>query len=121
RDGRILISSDGRIFARRLLRDGEVRSLFLPRGLRMLAQVRFVVENLGLPVVDPRCMSCGGPLRTVAAEEVGDRVPARSLGWATQFFECNACRRVFWNGTHWRRISAIRKAAEGWTGPLAHG
>lgn len=111
REGRLLISSDARMFERRLLRDGIVRSLYLPRGLRLLDQVRFVVAELRLIVRDPRCMSCGGELRIVRAEDVGDRVPARSLIWATAFFECARCRRAFWNGSHWRRIDGVRRAA----------
>lgn len=116
-EGRVLISSDSRLFERRALRSGEVASVFLPRGLRLMAQVRFVVEACRLPVREPRCMACGGELRIVAADEVGDRVPARSLIWATQFYECTACRNVFWNGSHWRRISAVRSAAAGWSRP----
>lgn len=114
REQRIVVSSDGQIFERRALRTGEVRGLFLPRGMRLLAQVRFVVEALGLAVREPRCMGCGSALAVVSADAVGDRVPARSLVWATQFFECAECGRVFWNGTHWRRISAIREAAGAW-------
>jgi len=115
REGRILISSDSRLFERRLLRDGTIRGLFLPRGLRLVEQIRFVVRELALPVLDPRCMACGGNLVVVRAEEVGDRVPARSLVWATRFFECAICGRVFWNGSHWRRISHLREQAAEWT------
>jgi uncharacterized protein with PIN domain len=114
RENRVLVSSDGRLFERRALRSGEVRGLFLPPGLRLLAQVRFVVESLHLTIGEPRCMSCGGELMIVSADAVGDRVPARSLTWATRFFECSRCGRVLWNGTHWRRISAVRQAAEEW-------
>ncbi len=113
-EGRVLISSDGPMFARRLLRDGTVASLFLPRGLRLAEQVEFVVRRLRLAVHEPRCMSCGGELERVSAEEVGDRVPARSLIWATEFYRCTRCVRVMWNGTHWRRIASVRQAAARW-------
>jgi len=123
-ENRVLVSSDSRLFERKVLRDGTVRSLFLPRGLRRMEQVRFVVESCGVQVRDPRCMACGGRLNPAAAEAVGDRVPARSLTWATEFFECDGCRRVFWNGSHWTRIEAVRRAAARWTSggrPLAAG
>lgn len=120
-EGRIVISSDSRLFERRLIRDGTVAAVFLPRGLKRLDQVRFTVSRLGLRVREPRCMSCGGELRAAAAEEVGDRVPARSLIWATRFFECRACGRVLWNGSHWRRIEAVRAAAPVWAEPARLG
>jgi len=109
RDGRVLISSDGGIFERRIVADGTVRSLRLPRGLKLLGQVEYVVRALGLTVHPARCMACNGELRRVERAEVGDRVPARSLLWATEFFECRSCGRVVWNGTHWRRIEAVRR------------
>src|SRR5262245_24081148 len=114
REKRTLVSSDGLIFERRVLKNGTVSGLFLPRGMKLLGQVEFVVRTLGLGVRDPKCMTCGGDLAVVARDAVGDRVPARSLVWATEFFECSRCGRVFWNGTHWRRISAVRAAAAGW-------
>jgi uncharacterized protein with PIN domain len=113
-EGRILISSDSRLFERRLLRDGVIHGLFLPRGLKRLDQVRFVVERLRLPTMEPRCMACGGALVVVGPEDVGDRVPAKSLLGASEFFECECCRKVFWNGSHWRRIAAVRQAAPQW-------
>lgn len=114
REGRVLISGDGGLFERRAIRDGVVRALYLPHGMKLLSQVRIVVETLRLGVSTPRCMSCGGELAARRADEVGDRVPAKSLIWATEFFECSACRRVYWNGTHWKRISAVRRAAADW-------
>ncbi len=107
--GRILLSSDGPLFERRVIASGQVRALRLPRGLKRLDQVEFVVRALGLPVRHPRCMRCNGVLRPVRADEVADRVPARSLTFATEFFECESCGGVFWNGTHWRRIEGQRQ------------
>jgi uncharacterized protein with PIN domain len=111
--GRVLISSDGKLFERNALVRGEVRSLFLPRGLKLLDQVDHVVRELDLPVLDPRCTQCNGRFRRVRREEVGGEVPARSLVWATEFYRCEACGRVFWNGTHWQRIERVRRKYAG--------
>ena len=108
RQGRVLISSDGKLFERRAITERRVRALQLPRGLKRIDQIRFVVRALGLTVRDPRCMKCNGRLIAASREEVADVVPARSLVWADAFFRCDSCHRVFWNGTHWKKITARR-------------
>lgn len=108
-DGRVVLSSDGKLFERRLFTTGQLRGLRLPVGLRRLEQLRFVVLNLGIQPGLPRCSACNGPLAAVSRQEVADVVPARSLVWAQEFFRCRVCGHVFWEGTHWRRIRAVQE------------
>lgn len=107
-EGRVVLSSDGKLFERRLFTTGELRGLRLPVGLKLLEQLRFVVSALGLTAGFPRCTLCNGELASASRAEVGDVVPARSLVWAAEFYRCTACGHVFWEGTHWRRIRAVR-------------
>ena len=105
---RVVLSSDGKLFERRLFATGELRSLHLPVGLKLQEQLRFVVRELGTAPGFPRCTLCNGELEAVSRAEVGDIVPARSLIWVTEFYRCRACQHIFWEGTHWRRIRAVR-------------
>ena len=105
---RVVITSDGKLLERRLFTTGRLRAVALPRGLKRLDQVEYVARALHLTVRDARCTRCNGQLVPVSRDEVGDRVPARSLIWARKFFLCDDCRHVFWDGTHWQRISAVR-------------
>ena len=108
-EGRVLISSDGPMFERKLLRDGTVPAFRLPRGLKLLDQFREVVCGLRLKPGDARCTVCNGELELVPRDAVADRVPARSLLWATEFHQCTACGKAYWNGSHWRRIETVRR------------
>jgi len=105
---RAIVSSDGKLFERRLLKTGALVGVRLPVGLRLLEQVLYVVRRLGIRPGFPRCTLCNGELAAVARAEVADVVPARSLIWAKEFYRCQACRHVYWEGTHWRRIGAVR-------------
>lgn len=107
-DGRTVISGDRRLFERRVFTRNLLPGLLLPVGLRLDAQVEFVVRALGLTAATPRCTACNGKLEPVGRDEVSDVVPARSLIWATDFQRCQACGHVFWKGTHWRRIALVR-------------
>jgi uncharacterized protein with PIN domain len=108
REGRVLISSDGPMFERKILRDGTLPAFRLPRGLKLLDQFREVVRVYRLPPLDARCTVCNGELEPVGRDAVADRVPAKSLIWATEFFLCRTCGKAYWNGSHWRRIEVVR-------------
>ena len=102
---RILLTSDTGIFRRGVIRDGEIPALFVPHNLTIQEQLSFVLKQLNLPLLKPRCMACGGGLLEVARDQAEGRVPPRSFAWLNQFWECDRCRRVFWPGTHWQRIT----------------
>lgn len=108
--GETLLSSDAPLFERRIVASGAVRALFVPRHAPPEDQATFVLRTLGLAVLPPRCMACGGELTEATREEVAPDVPARSLAAFSSFFRCGRCRRVFWYGAHWRRIETRREA-----------
>jgi uncharacterized protein with PIN domain len=55
-----------------------------------------------------RCTECNTPVEEVAGETVADRVPARLAG-QVRFTRCPGCGRVYWEGSHTRRM---RRALE---------
>jgi hypothetical protein len=109
-EARTVISSDHKLFERRLFATGELKGLMLPVGLKLREQVRFASERLSLDPGFPRCATCNGELNPVARADVADVVPARSLIWVREFYRCQACDHVFWEGSHWRNIGPVRAA-----------
>jgi uncharacterized protein with PIN domain len=103
-ESRTVLSSDHKLFERRLFTSGRLQGLQLPVGLKLREQVNFVTARLELRAGFPRCTTCNGELHPVARAEVGDVVPARSLIWMREFFRCGSCGHVYWEGSHWRRI-----------------
>jgi uncharacterized protein with PIN domain len=111
-EGRTVLSSDGDIFGYALVRDGVVPALFVPRGEPIQVQLAHVLRKLGLPLLQPRCMACGGELAALTKEEAENRVPPRSLAGHDHFWGCAGCGKVFWHGTHWAGIAErLRQAA----------
>lgn len=104
---RILLSSDSGIFARTPVRDGLVRALFVPRALGRAAELRFVLQELSLPLAAPRCMNCGGALLVIPKESARDEAPARTFEVIDTFYRCDRCGKLLWYGTHWQRIQRI--------------
>src|SRR5215203_4274978 len=92
--GRTVLSSDQDIFAFALVRDGVVPSLFVPRG-DIQDQLAHVLRELRLPLLEPRCMACGGGLAELSREEAAGKVPPRSLAYHDRFWACVRCGKAF--------------------------
>lgn len=105
--GSILLSSDRGIFERNAIKDGRVRAVFVPRAAHKTAQLRFVLDTLGLAVREPRCMTCGGALLVLSREEARAEAPPRAFACTDTFYRCERCGKLLWRGTHWRRIERV--------------
>lgn len=103
-EGRVLLTSDGDFLERRPIRDGSLKFLLIPQNALVEEQLALVIDNFGLQRLQPRCMECGGELQTISPEEVESQVPRAVLRCNEEFFRCEECGRVFWYGSHWKRI-----------------
>jgi len=107
REDRVLLTCDRRLPEERR----PTRWLVLPPG-DPLEQLRLVVEHFDLDrerTLFLRCSECNAPVEEVAEETVADRVPARRLRGRVRFTRCPRCGRVYWEGSHTRRM---RRAIE---------
>jgi len=59
-----------------------------------------------------RCMACNERLRPASKAEVQERIPPLIAARHEEFRECPACRRVYWEGSHYQRM-------QGWIEELA--
>jgi uncharacterized protein with PIN domain len=109
--GRTLLTSDTKIFEFAVIRDRLQPALFVPVDLQPREQLAFVLDKLRLPLLEPRCMACGGELVARTRQEVAGRVPSRNYAWLDRFWECERCRKVFWHGTHWDKIEKVLAVA----------
>jgi uncharacterized protein with PIN domain len=51
-----------------------------------------------------RCMACNEMLRVASREEVSGRILPAVAERYTEFRDCPACRRVYWQGSHYLRM-----------------
>jgi hypothetical protein len=108
RERRILVTRDTRITAPESLR------LVLLRANDTPAQLRDLVGALGLgkhPGLLKRCLVCNTRLRAATAEEVDARAPDHVRSSQRDFLACPGCGRVYWPGTHRKKLEAALEAA----------
>jgi uncharacterized protein with PIN domain len=116
-DGRMILSSDGPLFERNVIKNGEVKALFVPRQLSNMEQLRFVLGELRLPLRQCRCMGCGGELVEVPKHTVMAEAPPLAYRNCERFWRCARCGRLLWQGTHWTRIIRRLAEIESWRNP----
>lgn len=100
----VILSSDGPLFERTPIANGQVRALYIPQQLGKLEQLKFVLRRLRLPLRTSRCMACGGQLEEVHKYEVAQEAPPLAYRMCDRFWRCTRCGRLLWQGTHWEKI-----------------
>jgi uncharacterized protein with PIN domain len=75
--------------------DGQLVEVLVRHGLQPIASLD-----------SARCGQCNGELRPADKDEVVQRVPPYVARTGERFRVCDGCGRVYWPGTHARRIVA---------------
>jgi uncharacterized protein with PIN domain len=52
------------------------------------------------------CPACGGEIKRVSKQTVKNHVFPRVFKRHREFWQCTACGKIYWKGTHWREIKA---------------
>jgi uncharacterized protein with PIN domain len=103
--GAVVITTDSFLLDRRPIARGQVRAIWVPPTLTKFEQLRLVRAELDLPESESRCMRCGGELILVDKESMKERIPPKTFKWVDEYFVCNRCGQLFWQGTHWQRVT----------------
>ncbi|WP_107821668.1 Mut7-C RNAse domain-containing protein [Mangrovibacterium marinum] len=102
---RIILTRD-----RMLLNSTRVRRGYYLRATDKHALLTEVVARFGLKsLFKPfsRCMTCNQPLVLKASAELTALVDAPTLARFDEFYYCANCRKVFWKGSHFKRMEAL--------------
>ena len=105
---RVVLTRDRELLKRRSVTHG----CYL-HAIRPAAQFRELYDRLGLAAIAQPftlCLHCNLPLRPVARAEVLERLPESVRLQHDQFNTCDSCGRVFWKGTHHKRMAAMLEA-----------
>jgi uncharacterized protein len=105
REGRVVLTRDRELLKRRTISQGCYLHAIKPEQ-----QLRELVDRLGLaPGSAPfsLCLHCNAPLRAVDRSDVLDKLPPAVRCAHDQFTTCDQCGRVYWKGSHWKRMKEL--------------
>jgi uncharacterized protein with PIN domain len=101
-ESRVVLTRD-----RELLKCRDITHGCYVHALRPMDQWKEVVERLQLQR-DARpftlCLHCNEPLRDVDKQTVLTSVPENVARYYDHFCTCPNCKRIFWEGSHWKRM-----------------
>lgn len=90
-----------------------------------LDQLRELIaaQHLAAPAeLFTRCLLCNAVLSRLGQEEASRLLPAGVQGIPGPVCRCPACGKVYWHGSHVRRMrDALQRAVPGWLGAAAQG
>lgn len=103
--GRIVLTRDRDLLKRRSISHG----CYL-RSLHATEQIREIFDRLDLarsarPFT--LCLRCNAPLTAVEKPAIADRLAPGVRARHERFRACGVCGRIFWEGSHWRRMQAM--------------
>ncbi len=112
-EDRILLTRDLGLFRR--ARKYGIRALFIedPSVEKVLALIS-IKYNIALEFnkENTLCPECNTQLKyTTSIAEVSARVDKEIVLKYKEFWICPSCSKIYWQGTHWRTISAILEEA----------
>ena len=101
-DRRIILTRD-----RLLLKNKMVTHGFWIRSASTDEQLKSVLIHFSLKgqlSLFSRCMECNGLLNEVPKEEILDRLLPGTRRFYRKFKICRDCNRIYWNGSHYKRM-----------------
>jgi len=74
--------------------------------IEQIIQVRRVVGlgNFGIDTNFSRCVSCNGKLQLIDKSSVSSKVPKGVFEKQDQFWTCDTCKKIYWEGTHFEKL-----------------
>lgn len=104
----ILLTRDRRIMKRGMIAYGRIQAILIESD-RFREQKRQVMDALKLDKSRFRpftiCLECNTRLEERDKEAIKDRLPPYVYVTQNHFAECPACRRLYWQGTHWQAMN----------------
>ena len=109
--GRVILTADKELF-KRVVKAGA-RGVLVGGGSDLEDLVHILAKNgvtsVNLDGIGSRCSICNGLLEEKRPEQVKSGVPDKVAACHSEFYQCTACSKVYWEGGHLRRIRALAR------------
>jgi len=112
KEGRILLTRDLELFQQAIAKGAEAFLIESPNQTANLARLakRFGFK-LEIHMEASRCPKCNGKIVAVSKASIVHRIPETTSSNYSQFWQCQGCGQVYWQGAHWKKIDKTLKEA----------
>ncbi|MCD6097295.1 hypothetical protein J7K18_00235 [bacterium] len=103
-----LSSHQGRLLLTRSQRCAELagKDAILLSSEQLPEQIAFLKEKIGIETepIYTRCTRCNATVFPIEKEKIKQLVPPYTYKTHEEFFFCPICRKIYWRGTHEKRV-----------------
>jgi uncharacterized protein len=112
-EGRSLLTRDLELYRRAIARGLEA---FYVEGKTESSRIAEVAKRYGLPLeIDMdkmHCPICNTPIKPADKEEFKDKLEPNTYRYYERFWQCSNCGQIYWQGSHWKQITATLTEAQ---------
>lgn len=105
-EGRMILTRDKGLYDKALR--GNAPAILL-KSNDFAERIRQLQKEVGVVIQDTprfaRCPICNGEVIKVDKGEVESKTPKKVFERLEEFWKCESCGKVYWQGGHWKNIS----------------
>ena len=97
---------------RGILKRNEVTHGYWVRSINVEEQAKEVLKRFDLQKEIKefsRCIECNELLNPIKKETIIEQLPPKVAKFHNEFFQCTACNKIYWKGTHYQRMLTFIK------------
>ena len=98
-ENRIILTRDKQLLNNNRITQGCRIGSSDPREQIREVLTRFDLHNNLKPF--SRCMDCNGLIVSVSKESVNEYLPPKTRQYYEEFFRCQVCSKIYWEGSHY--------------------
>lgn len=107
---RILLTRDRRLLMLKQITHGYYVRERQPHAQLLEILARFDLFRARRPFT--RCLHCNGLIHPVAKERIERHLLPRTRAYYDEFWQCAACGKIYWKGSHYKRMQQMIEALE---------
>jgi len=113
KENRILLTRDLKLYRQAMTQ--KINSFFvehITEAKKLASLARQFNLNLDFDVTVSRCPKCNAKINPIPKEKIIDKIPETTASYYNEFWECSNCKKIYWQGAHWKRINKTLEEAK---------
>jgi len=98
-----------------LLKNKIIKWGYWVRSVIAAQQIKEVIRKFALAKqIKPfrLCLECNGQIKQVPKAKIEAKLPLKVRQYYDKFYHCSACRKIYWQGSHYERLKKVIREAK---------
>jgi len=113
KEQRVLLTRDSELYKRAIAKGIDA---FYVEGRTEAEKLAELAERFGFPLMidlkRSRCPACNTTIQLTPKEKLAGKVEKNTFKYYSEFWKCPNCGNIYWQGAHWKGITATLEEAK---------